>query len=374
MQAGRSSLTNSEIPFAVGEITPGWLNDALSEAGVLSDPRILSFDRETLPGGSGLFGTVERLVPDYDAADPNAPTSLIAKIPIAEDGPRQIGLMLRIYEREVRFYQGLAPHVPMTTPRCYLARMDPEQGRFILLLEDLSGRRLGDQVAGWSVDEAEIAVGELARMHAWAWDERNLEPFGWLPAANAPELLALIQGAYQQSWGPFAAHFGDRLPPAILAAGETLAAKLPALSDLLAAAPRTLVHGDYRMDNMIFGVDLRDPPFSIIDWQLVARARGVFDFAYFMAQGGDPDRRKAHGMRLLERYHALLKDHGVAGYSYDQCLLDYRASILYGLVYIVISVGSLQNADARMQQLFAAALERTVRAIADLDATELMPR
>lgn len=366
--------STAEIPFAIGDITPAWLTAALNEAGLLSGAQIVSFRHEAVPGGSGLFGTVERLVPEYEPADADAPASFIVKIPIADEGPRSIGLMLRIYEREARFYQDLASQIPLTTPRCYCTRMDPENGRFILILEDLSGRRLGDQVAGWSVEDAEIAVGELARLHAHAWDERNLAPYSWLPAANAPELLALIQGGYQQSWGPFAAHFGDQLPPAILAAGEALAAKLPALSDLLAAAPRTLVHGDYRMDNMIFGIGANDPPFSIIDWQLVARARGVFDFAYFMAQGGDPDRRKAEEMRLLKRYHALLEEQGVAGYSYDQCLRDYRASILYSLVYIVISVGSLQNADARMQQLFAAALERTVRAIDDLDATELMPR
>lgn len=366
-------MSGTELPFAIGDISPEWLTDALSRANVLSGARIVSYQHEIVPGGSGLFGTVERLVPSYEPETADAPTSIIVKIPIAEDGPRSIGLALRIYEREVRFYKELARDVPLTTPRCYFAGMEPESSRFILLLEDLSGRRLGDQVAGWSVEESEIAVKELARMHAAFWDERDLSAHAWLPAANAPELLGLIQGGYQQSWGPFAAHFGEQLPATIIKAGDALSDKLPALSGRLAAPPRTLVHGDYRMDNMIFGVDAQDPPFSIIDWQLVARARGVFDFAYFMAQGGDPGRRKANEMRLLKRYHTLLKEGGVTGYSYDECLLDYRASILYGLVYIVISVGSLENADARMQQLFATALERTVRAIDDLDATELIP-
>jgi Phosphotransferase enzyme family len=367
-------VSGTDLPFAIGDITPEWLTDVLTGSGTLAGARIVSCRHEAVPGGSGLFGTVERLVPGYDAAAPDAPASIIVKIPVADEGPRSIGLALRIYEREVRFYRDLAQHVPLTTPRCFLARMDPERGRFILLLEDLSGRRLGDQVAGWSEAEAEIAVNELARLHASAWGERGLSAYDWLPVANAPELLGLIQAGYRQCWAPFAAHFGDHLPPPILKAGEALGSKLPALAEMLARPPRTLVHGDYRMDNMIFGVDPNDPPFSIIDWQLVVRARGVFDFAYFMAQGGDPERRKANEMRLLKRYHALLVENGLEGYGHDQCLLDYRASILYGLVYIVISVGSLENADPRMQQLFGLALERTVRAIDDLDATELMPR
>ena len=363
----------SDLPFATGDITPEWLTRALNEAGVLAGATVVSYRHEAVPGGSGLFGTVERLVPEYDRPDSAAPRSLIVKIPIADEGPRSIGMALRIYERELLFYRDLAQHVPLTTPRCYSAAMDPECGRFVLLLEDLSGRRLGDQVVGWSVEDAEIAVAQLAKLHSTAWGEHGLEGYDWLPAANAPELLGLIQGGYQQCWAPFTDNFGDHLPASILTAGETLATKLPALSDVLAASPRTLVHGDYRMDNMIFGVSPQDPPFSIIDWQLVARARGVFDFAYFMAQGGDPDRRKANEMRLLERYHALLMENGIDDYAFDECLRDYRASILYGLVYIVISVGSLENADERMRKLFGVALERTVRAIIDLDATELMP-
>lgn len=367
-------MSETETPFAIGEISPEWLTAALTAAGLLAGERVVSFRREPVPGGSGLFGEVMRLVPDYAPAAAEAPASIIVKIPVAAEGAREIGLALRIYERESRFYRGLAAETAMTTPRCYLAQMDLGRGRFILLLEDLSGRRLGDQLAGWSEAEAEIAVAQLARLHAAAWDETGLAAHDWLPAGNDPQLVGLIQGGYQQSWGPFAAHFGDRLPPSILKAGEALGTKLPALSDMLAAPPRTLVHGDYRMDNMIFGVDPADPPFSMIDWQLIARARGVFDFAYFMAQGGDPGRRKAHEMRLLKAYHGLLEENGVAGYGFEQCLVDYRASILYGLVYIVISVGSLANADERMQALFGVALERTIRAIDELDATELMPR
>jgi hypothetical protein len=365
--------TTSNLPFAIGDITPDWLTAAITEAGVLAGANVVAFRHESVPGGSGLFGTVERLVPEYDRPDAGGPASLIVKIPVAEEGPRSIGLALRLYERETRFYRDLAGRVPLATPRCYTAAMAPEGGRFVLLLEDLSGRRLGDQIAGWSVDEAEIAVAQLAKLHATTWNERALDKCDWLPAANAPDLMGMVQGGYQQCWAPFAANFGDRLPAPLLKAGEALATTLPALLGTLTEPPRTLVHGDYRMDNMIFGVKPQDPPFSIIDWQLVARARGVFDFAYFMAQGGDPIRRKDNEMRLLEAYHGLLAEGGVAGYSFDECLHDYRASILYGLVYIVISVGLLENADERMQHLFGTALERTIRAIDDLDATELMP-
>jgi len=366
-------MAKSGIPYSIDDVTPDWLTASLTGAGTIGGARITSFDLVPVEGGSGLFGTVKRLTPTYEPLSNGAPASMIVKIPTAEKAARDIGGAFRLYEREVHFYRHLAERIPMPTPHCLAAEMAPESGRFALLLEDLSDRRLGDQLAGWSDADADIAVEQLARLHAAYWDETGIGEQDWLPAANAPTLLGLVHGAYQQSWQPFTAHFGDHLPPRLLSAGEALCERLPDLADKLAAPPRTLVHGDYRMDNMIFGNGPGEAPLTIIDWQLVARARGAFDLAYFLAQGGDPERRKACEMRLLRSYHELLQAHGVTGYDFDQLFLDYRASILYGLVYIVISVGSLVNADERMHQLFATALERTVTAIMELDAIELLP-
>jgi hypothetical protein len=112
----------------------------------------------------------------------------------------------------------------------------------------------------------------------------------------------------------------------------------------------------------------------VIDWQICARGRGVFDVAYLLSQSAPPALRQAEEMRLLQTYHRALLDHGVQGYTFEECLLDYRRSILFALVYPVIVCGSLDLANARGHQLATVVLERSVAAILDLHAAELLPQ
>ena len=73
-------------------------------------------------------------------------------------------------------------------------------------------------------------------------------------------------------------------------------------------------------------------------------------------------------------YHRTLTENGVRGYDFDQCLLDYRASVLFCLLYSVIEIGSTDNlATERGAKLFDTIMERAVSAIQDLNAAELLP-
>ena len=78
-------------------------------------------------------------------------------------------------------------------------------------------------------------------------------------------------------------------------------------------------------------------------------------------------------MELLRIYHGILSENGVQGYSFDQCLRDYRACTLFCLVYCVIAGGTLDLANERGFALASAMLERNLAAIADLNAGELLP-
>jgi len=44
-------------------------------------------------------------------------------------------LSFALNEREVRFYQEVAPHVGLRTPRLYHGALDPDTGKSVLLLE-----------------------------------------------------------------------------------------------------------------------------------------------------------------------------------------------------------------------------------------------
>ena len=110
--------------------------------------------------------------------------------------------------------------------------------------------------------------------------------------------------------------------------GDHLAgqAQLDLLNDF-EPAPRTIIHGDFRLDNMFF--DHPDgSPLAVIDWQISNRGRGIFDVAYFLCSSLEGDVRKEHEMRLLHLWHDIVIDGGAQAYSFDQALYDYRAGIL----------------------------------------------
>jgi hypothetical protein len=138
-------------------LTPEWLTGAL--AGVLDGAAVAGVS--ATPVGTGQMCDSVRLALTYDRPAPEAPGSVIAKLPAADPQSRATGLSLRSYETEVRFYQQLAPQLGIRTPRAYHADIDVTTGSFVLLLEDMAPARQGDQLAGCTLIEATAALDQL---------------------------------------------------------------------------------------------------------------------------------------------------------------------------------------------------------------------
>jgi aminoglycoside phosphotransferase (APT) family kinase protein len=179
--------------------------------------------------------------------------------------------------------------------------------------------------------------------------------------------------SYQQAWGPYCEFFGGELSPYVHSAGERMQDKVIELLNHYEPKPRTIIHGDYRLDNLFF--DHEDgSPVAAIDWQISSKGRGIFDVAYFIISSLEPDARKANEMRLLQSWHDVVVDAGAKGYSFDEALYDYRKAILYCNVYTVIAVGSMDAANERGVALQKAWIRRRGAAMEHLDCAECMPK
>jgi hypothetical protein len=360
------------IPSGPADLTAEWLTAALRSSGTIGGERVVSFATEDVGEGAGFIGVVSRVKPVYDAAAATAPASLIAKFPGASEGGREIGNLFRFYEREIRFYEEVAPEIELRTPRRYFSAMDVDRGGYALLLEDLAPARCGDQVAGCSAGEAELALRSLADFHATWWESPRLARLAeWMPIVDAPVHRSAEQ-SYEQAWGPFIDNFGASLSPGMRATAERIGKNVVALQSSYADAPHTIMHGDYRLDNMFFGDDV-ERPFAIADWQIASRGRGIFDVTYFICGCLEPEERRANEQELVRLYHDTLLRRGVTGYSWEQCWEEYRRGASYLLVYVVISLGTLDFANERGLALFHAWLRRATAAIEELDAAKLLP-
>ena len=362
------------IPSSPQEITPEWLTDALRETGAIKQATVTSFDMEPdIAAGTGFLGKLARVKPQYDRQEEGAPQSIIAKFPTPSPEWRAMADGFRFYEIETRFYEEIAEEVELRTPRRYFSHFDSQTGNFVLLLEDLAPARLGDQMAGCTRTEAELCIGNLAKFHATWWESPRLAELDWLPTIDDPLRMQTLEDQYRDAWPPFAEYLGDRLSPAMREIGERFGRSIPAMLGRFGKPPHTIVHGDYRLDNLFFTTSQGSDSLAVIDWQISSRGPGAFDVAYFTCGTLPPDERKRSEMELLRMYHSILEENGVRGYEFDQCFEDYRASVLFCLVYSVLAIGTLDLTNERGVELFNTIMERTFAAITDLNAGEFLP-
>jgi aminoglycoside/choline kinase family phosphotransferase len=361
------------IPKSPDALSADWLTSALCNGGLAGIPTVTSFEYEPIAEGVGFLGKLGRLRLNYAGAAAGAPLTLIAKLPTEDEKSRQLAMAFRFYEREVSFYQEIGSRAGIRVPTLHYGAADPSNGDFVLLLEDLAPARVGDQLQGCTGDQARVAIKAIAECHASWWQSPRLESLAWLPTTNDP-IHHFAQPAFQQCWAPFVQFVGDKLSPAMKRTGEALATKIILMLDGLADMPKTLVHGDYRADNLFFGGTEDGSALAVVDWQVSSRGGGTFDVGYFLAGNVSPQVRRAHEMDLLQLYVRTLKEHGVQNFNLDDCLEAYRFATLYCLVYAVIVIGTLDTTNARGVSLFHTAAERVVTAIADLDAAAVMPR
>jgi thiamine kinase-like enzyme len=230
--------------------------------------------------------------------------------------------------------------------------------------------RLGNDLEGCTLAEAEVAVRSAASFHARWWESPRLAALTWMPDIDDP-VQQSAEPSYQQAWPVFLSMYGDRLSPRLKAMGEVLQQRIVAVLNELAQRPLTLSHGDFRGDNMFFGPGA--DALTLCDWQITTKGRGAFDIAYFLSMSIPSDLRQQEEMRLVRLWHDGLTNGGVSGYSWEQALRDYRLAMLFCWVYVVISIGSLDPANERGMALFNAIFERRARAMEELNAGELMP-
>jgi hypothetical protein len=307
---------------------------------------------------TGATTDMARLRISYGDGEPG-PATLIAKIRGTRDVQVQMDQAMGLYDREARFYEHLADGVPVGVPDCfYVGDGDREP----LLLEDLGALRMGDQIDGITVADAEAVLDALGDLHAAFWGSAALQQ-PWLvsPAAG---VYAQMIGQLVSSGAPaLAERYAGRAPEAVLSSVIDAAPNWGAILARCAEGPPTLAHNDCRLDNIFFAPE-GTPRF--IDWQIPARTRGTQDVGNLLAGSMNVELLSANWEPLLRRYHERLLAGGVSGYGFDECVEHYRQNIVYPLGAGMALIGMMDIGDGR--GLGDAIIVRCLNHIAELDS------
>jgi len=133
-----------------------------------------------------------------------------------------------------------------------------------------------------------------------------------------------------------------------------------------------LVHGDYRLDNLLFSPAnaAGAPPVSAVDWQTITVGAPVNDLSYFLGNGLLPPERREAEHDLVIAYHQELVGLGV-DISLDTVVEEYRWGSFHGPLITVLGSMMVVQTD-RGDEMFMAMISRSLEQIRDLNAADLL--
>lgn len=340
-------------PFRVEDLTPAWVESALHGSGALPPAsHVLEVNARAVGDRGGVNGDAFRL--DVAYAGTAGPARLIAKF--GTPGVRGVAVFQGWYEREVRFYQQFGPRTPLRTPRAHAVALG-EPGECVLLLEDLEPFIQGDQEHSCTPEQALATARALGRHHAAWWGSAEVEAAEWLPDTTVGlTRAARVAGAFARALETA----GPVLTPRLREARGRLSEAYVPLLEAIAQPPRTLTHGDFRLDNLFFSTE---SPLEVaaIDWQFACRTRGAYDLAYFLGLDLEPSFRAAVEGPCIDAYLEALATSGVT-YERRQFERDYNISLLASLAVFTIGAGS-PSPNPRMDRVHVQGIERLGAAI-----------
>lgn len=323
------------------------MENILRSAGRLApDTHILSVRPEILEGG-GLVGNVQRLHVSY--AHKPGPGTFIVKLP-----SHQLTESTAFSQTEFCFYQQAGRWFPgIPAPICYAGDEN------YLLLEELHNGHFVKQLAGCNAAQAQLAIRQIAQLHAQWWDR------------NLPTDLDWVQPLTHSPAGKFSTKrlqaYGNEWPALLQPYLPKITRGLGKLQSLLLAAPRTIVHGDYHSQNIFF----REDHVTLIDFQFMQQACGMLDVARFIATSLTTELRRSIEHTLLETYRACLHAQGIL-YPLQQCLQDYKAALLWNLLPpVALHLVNVMELGKPWPAQFLI-LQKCITAIDDLEAMQIL--
>ena len=299
------------------------------------------------------------------------PASVVLKVAASDPMSRGTGQALGLYEREVRFYADVAPRLASggdsPVARCYHASYQPETGIFTLLLDDAAPAEVGDEIRGAAIEDAKLALNQLGRLQARLMGGDPPAEAVWLNR-ESPMNQALITGLFNG----FSDRYGEAITPQQRLVCQKLVDSFDAHLAQEAGDDRVmgLVHGDYRLDNLLFGRPgaLRD--LMVVDWQTVTWGPAFTDVAYFLGCALTNEDRHAHYEELLNAYYQGLGPNPPV--TRDQVREGVRRQSFFGVMMAIVSSMLVERTE-RGDQMFLTMLDRHSSHVLGTGALDVLP-
>lgn len=347
------------------QIDAAWLTRVLRAAGDLPTGHVVDVAGV---GETSTHAHTVRLWLYYSADATGAkPDSLFLKILKAESASL-------FGQTEIDLYTKLsAPVIDGPVLKCYHCGYNNADGRYHLLLPDLSETHHHNWDVVTTVESAAKTAAGLAKLHAYWWDHPQLVADARFPTAA---VLQRYHARVQQGYAPLLDALGERSTPEmrdILAQvfanhGQRMIARAAVGRQL------TYVHGDLNPGNLL-SPNAPDGTEYIVDRQLfdwsLSIWLGVSAIADMIVPWWSGEKRRALQGRVLEVYYATLLQCGVRDYTWAQLWDDYRLSAVHG-IYLATSWCVDATERVQMEWVWWPQLQKSIAAYQDLRCAEVV--
>lgn len=349
--------------FHPNEIDAEWLTYILGD-----EANVVDFEIQSI--GTGQVGANFRCYLSWDRDD-RLPTVVI-KFAALDAQSRATGVQMGTYQREAEFYRQIAQRIDVAVPHVHYLDFVPGSADVVIVMEDLHPRVQGDQLNGCSHSEARMALSEAALLHGAFWDDKSLFELDWVSRrdpegiAQTVELIEALQPAFVNRYQSVLSEESIEASDCFLRGASVWFSDIP--------RPSTLVHGDYRLDNLMFAPNgtLSSRPLVVVDWQTVTHSHAAHDVAYFLGSSFEPEDRRSHEEQLVGHYYDELTNRDDApSVTLDEFWFNYRRFSWSGFLMAMLAsmvVGRTERGD----DMFVAMANRHAAQIADLCATEFL--
>ncbi|MCB0993586.1 MAG: phosphotransferase [Acidimicrobiales bacterium] len=336
------------IPTAADHMTSAWLS-------AVSGRNVDLLGIEPVGASTGLLGSVWRVRVRTEGSPDQ---SWIVKSPADDPTNRSIGVHFGYYRREALFYRALAPELRDLVPGVVGTVLHVD-GQSAIVLEDLGPESGADQLIGADADLTHRALRSVAQVHARFWGRAGPATAG-LPGPDSDEVLSF--GEIGRLTWPSVAPSVDREVDI-----ERVRRALERFEQAQRSSgtPPTLVHGDFRLDNLFLPRAGGLP--VIVDWQLAQVGLGATDVARFLSDSVEAATRRGRAVEFVTAYHDELLAAGVTDYPLDRCIEDVRLGLVVNLPNPVSAAAAVRPPDGRAARLLEVMVRRSLLALTELD-------
>lgn len=332
------SIERSEVPAGAEAITAEWLHSILPDREMPDEAKVqVSRIGEGYGLASELFRVRLRDVRDAD--------SVVVKLWELVPGGADM--------REIHFFRTFGDRISIRTPRCLYTAADEGQRRAVLVLEDIGSGEQGDVLTEIPPVRSAALARTLGRLHGDWWGRAELDAEEWLPVAPRVDRASAWFGERREI---FLDRFGDRLDgPTRNLVGHPEPVHAYAVSRLQ-GAPRTLLHQDLHLDNVLFDPETDEP--ILLDWARVAKGPAVIDLAELVFSIAP-----THEDELIGVYLESLRERGVGAVDEEELMVQLGAALLLLFLRSTFGVALWEPTTTRETRMIERSVVRSVEAV-----------